>query len=397
MRQQLDSTPRVADTLAPLLLWLLSTPFLHATGLEQAYQSPEGSALGNAVIASVDDASAIHYNVAGLANIEEFQLQVNSLGLYGNARYRNQAGRFQVDDTFQNTGSIFAAAPLSEGLVLGLGVTNPFGLKASYADDHDLRNFGIEGELAHLRTSLGVGWKASRNLELGATLVWAYENFESISGLPRGGTTRFKGDGDAWGYALGLRWTPAPKHRVALNYRSGMDVTSKGKLNDTIPASFQWTYPHQFIFGYAHDRGPWTFEANFQYNTWSDLELLALRLEDGTPLLPQRQDWHDSQFYSVGITYRLDDKTSLRAGYLHGTQAVPDPFTTPLLAASIYNAISAGFSHQFQKLELDATLILNWRKDKDLQKGAPNLFGQTANAIYKTNSVAFHLGTTYRF
>lgn len=391
-----------------------------ATGIEQAYQTPRGSALGNAVIASIDDASAIHHNVAGLASVTGPQVQLNGIGFLGVSEYSTAAGRNKNEDNFAATGSFFLASPLAEGLALGFGVTTPHGLGNDWGDPHPLRALGTQGSLLHTRTSLGLGWQIHPTLKVGASAVYARDSWETSQGfsdVSLGDEGTFEGDGGAWGWTAGLTWEPVKGHRIAFSYRSGIDVKSKGTATAFIPAvppfipvdtdiesdtSFEFRYPQHVLLGYAFERGNWLVEFNWQHTDWSVVESFDFVSENAFLSQSAEQDWRDTHFFSLGVSYQACEELVLRAGYLHGTSAVPDDTFTPLIPDSPYHALSFGVGYEYRGWQFDAALILSLREERKVS-GSPSsaeLFpgnSATSDGTWNTKSLGVHLGLTKTF
>lgn len=401
------------------VLLVAYSPLALGTGIEQAYQTPRGSALGNAVIASIDDASAIHHNVAGLASVEGPQVQLNSVGFLGTSEYSTAAGRNKNEDNFAAAGSFFLASPVLEDLVLGFGVTTPHGLGNDWGEPHPLRALGTEGTLLHTRTSLGLGWQLHPTLKVGASAVYARDDWETSQGVldtAVGDEGTFKGEGGAWGWTAGLTWEPLDGHRLAFSYRSGIDVNSKGTATLFVPAippfpvtdvegdaSFEFRYPQHFLLGYAFEKGDWLVEFNWQHTDWSIVE--SFDIVSDNPLLSQSvsQNWNDSHFFSLGVSYQACDELVLRAGYLHGTQTVPDESFRALIPDAPYHALSFGVGYECRGWEVDAALILSMREERKVS-GSPSSASAviptnsaTSDGTWNTKSLALHLGLTKTF
>lgn len=385
---------------------------VQATGIEQAYQSPRGAALGNAVIASVDDASAIHHNVAGLSQIERAQIQLNTLALKGHTRYMVAAGSGTADDSVAIAGSFFAAMPVAEGLGVGFGVTTPHGLQVGWDESHALRTLGYQGSLSHVRTSAGFGWQLCDGLEIGASAVYARDDIGISQGLVvPGDRFNYSGTGGSWGWTAGARWEFAPGHRIAVTYRSAIDVETEGdvKVTSLIPAipsgkssaSLVFPYPQQLIIGYAWEANDrWLFEFNWQYTDWSTVDNLVIAQPAPLPDIVQPQGWKDSQFYSLGVTYRWNENIELRAGYLHGTNAVPDRSYGPLIPGSPYHALSLGVGVELENWDLDAAVILSWREDRTVKGSSPSPLSPvpvTADGEWNSDALGLFLGATRKF
>lgn len=385
---------------------------LGATGVEQPFQSPRGAALGNAIIASIDNASAIHHNVAGLSKIRRPQIQLNALGFLGSNDYSGAAGANTTEDNFVPAASIFAAMPMADGFVLGLGVNAPNGLRINWGDPHPLRSLGYEGSLTNLRTTFGFGWQVTPTLEIGGAAVYARDAIDLTQGLiARGDGISYDGTGEEWGWTAGIRWEPFPGHRFAAAYRSKIDVETKGRLRTHSPttpilnsknaASLVFPYPQQVIVGYAWEpNDQWIFEFNWQYSGWSSVEAFVINLAPPLAPIVQEQGWNDSQIYSFGVSYQCTKEIVLRAGYLYGTQTVPDRGFGPLIPDAPLHAVSCGVGIERGDWAIDAALTVAWRTERNVRNSVPSPFSPsqvTSDGIWNLNAVVVLLGVTRNF
>ncbi len=388
----------------------IATEYAAGTGLEQAYQSAKGSALGNAVIATIDDVSAIHHNPAGLAKLTDFEFQSQTLVLTGRTRYRGDLGSFKNEPITPIVGSLFLGGRIADGLGIGLGITAPHGLKAEYDRNIPNSSLGYDGSLEHIRYALGFGWQATPTLAIGGSIYYAHDDLENSLGFFPGDQWRYSGTGDGWGWSAGLQWQPREGHHFALTYRSGMTIETSGSTtytgstfspfpSATSEASTAFPYPDQFLIGYAIEVNRWLFEVNVQHTEWDRVRTITRNEASPVfPLLPVSsvQNWNNSQFYSFGATYQWKKDIELRFGYLHGTQSVPDRASSPLLTDSPYHAVSVGIGVERGDWEFDASVIANWRETQNISTSPVNA-GISNNGQYKTRSVAFHFGVTRHF
>ncbi|MCP4275751.1 MAG: aromatic hydrocarbon degradation protein [Gammaproteobacteria bacterium] len=59
------------------------------------------------------------------------------------------------------------------------------------------------------------------------------------------------------------------------------------------------------------------------------------------------QDWDDQTVIALGAAYRASDQLTLRAGYNHANNPVPDFYVNPLFPAIVKSAVTAGMGYQF--------------------------------------------------
>ena len=61
------------------------------------------------------------------------------------------------------------------------------------------------------------------------------------------------------------------------------------------------------------------------------------------------QGWKDQTVLSLGGAYKLDDAWTVRAGYSHSTNPVPDGAVHPLFPAIVKDHFTAGFGYRISK------------------------------------------------
>jgi long-chain fatty acid transport protein len=61
------------------------------------------------------------------------------------------------------------------------------------------------------------------------------------------------------------------------------------------------------------------------------------------------QNWKDQTVLSLGGAYRLNNELTLRAGYSHSTNPIPDAYAHPLFPAIVKNHYTAGLGYQINK------------------------------------------------
>ena len=390
---------------------LLFAPTVFATGIEQAFQSTEAMGKGNVGVASVDDVTAVHYNPAGLAQLDRWQIQSNSYLFYGNPEYDFVGGgTFDPDDEqLALTGSTFLGGPVGDNLAVGFGLTLPFGLSADYGDDHPLRHLSVEGQLIHLRATAVLAWEIRPGIRLGGGAVFAYEDIDVVTGFPMaanpfglggpGDSSRLEGDGTAWGYTIGAQFDMAENHTLGITFRSGINMETTGRQTGRLfvpnptggapllapapgfDARTVIPYPDQLAVGYAITHGDWTFETNLTHSFRGETVVFEAV---GQPAI--EQTWDDTTFVNFGVTYQLTDYFQLRTGYLYSDQGVPDQFNTPTLADGPYHGFTIGSGYQKGNWQIDNAISLGIREDNE-----------TPLATYKSVAVGGGMGITYTF
>jgi len=402
---------------------LLSVSSANAAGF--ALQEQSVSALGNAFAggaAAADDNSAIFSNPAALTllNSAELQLGVHYVTVeadimntgtttYG-APTRGADGNTKESAMVPN---LYYSQPVTDNLVLGLGVTAAFGLTTDWGDQwfgryianySDLKDVNIQPTLAYKvndKFSIGIGLDyANVEAELtnavdmglvflngvstgqipvaavGAALIGDVQG--NIGGTKYDGAASIKGDGTGWGYNIGMLFQPTKDTRIGLHYRSSVDVELEGDvtfnvgaLSQILGAAFQnqgglvdLELPSITNLSVVHQvNDAWTVMADAQYTTWSSFKTLVIDFELPSPptsVVPE--NWEDVWRFSAGVSYQATDALKLRAGVAMDQSPVPSPaYRSPRIPDSDRKWLSAGCEYVFSdsfRVNAGATLII---------------------------------------
>jgi long-chain fatty acid transport protein len=69
------------------------------------------------------------------------------------------------------------------------------------------------------------------------------------------------------------------------------------------------------------------------------------------------QNWKDQTVVALGGAYQLDDAWTLRAGYNHASNPIPDGTVNPLFPAIVKDHYTAGFGYKLSKsVSIDAAI-----------------------------------------
>ena len=140
-----------------LILWVLLFQPLHASaeGFRLAEQSASALGQATAVVAQADAPSTLHYNPAGMAQLQRVQYSVGTNLVGGRFSFRNPTGvraRGDFDGTVASPppSNFYFIANLTDfgfdhvgNTAVGLGVTSPFGTLISYSNDAPFATSGF--------------------------------------------------------------------------------------------------------------------------------------------------------------------------------------------------------------------------------------------------------------
>jgi long-chain fatty acid transport protein len=324
-------------------------------------QSARG--LGNAWAggaAAVEDASTIYSNPAGMTRLPGSQIDATGFFIKPYVKFDNK------DST---TSPLVGGAPLTGGnggdagnwaffpnlyysqqitdkLYAGLGLNVPFGLETKYDRDWVGRYYGVKSDIYTYNINPNVAYRLVPWLSLGAGFSAQYidvkytnaVDFGTIGALGGLGTTpqtldgfaKLKADDWGWTWNGGILVEPSANLRFGASYTSDIDYTLKGDAKISAPAAAEpiaaaaglvdtdakadITLPGRAEFGaYWRLHPKFALMGDILWTHWSELNELKIKLDTGTNIVTTL-DWNDTWRYSLGASYYLNEKWTLRAG-----------------------------------------------------------------------------------
>lgn len=334
----------------------------HAAGFMLTEQS--AGALGRAYAgAGVDgtDISGVYYNPATMTLHPGTTIQAGFVGIGLDLAYESNDGSVTENGQY-NTQAIphgYISHQLTDSMWIGLAMTVPFGMGTEYKDDWKLGNRGISAEVLTFDFNPNVAWKVSDKLSLGAGMSIQYaaadlkmrQDFEALgtSGSVDG---EVDADSIAWGFNVGLMWSPLENLRFGLSYRSKINHNADGdftfsngqgagtmlpglgkNFNTPYDASATISTPAWAMATAAWDVNDLlSLYATFRWTDWSSFETLDIKSDaldipsvgmGGVKTVENH--WQDTYLVSVGADLRFTNWWTFRAGIGYETSAVDDP------------------------------------------------------------------------
>lgn len=363
-----------------------------SNALAQAIRfQPQGAVAagqGNAFAAQADDASAIHYNPAGMTQLSGIQTQLNTFLVGGSVKFTSPAGvntRGDFGDSIAwpfPTQSYVTANLRDLGFrhvgntVIGLGLTTPYALQTRYPLDGPFQTSVTSAALPLLDFKPTVAYQLHDQLSIGVGAdIYTFVSFigeghleqkftwPGGGGIPAGAPVEVNGSGTAVGFNLSLLYTPfrtqegRPLVNVGLQYRSQAktELTGQFLVNGALAADTRIpvTLPQIFTLAVAlwpvRDRDhEWKLEFDVDYVGWKSFRSLDTHLSTGG-LLPQPLNWRNSAVFSFGTEYKwlhLDVlpqwEVALRGGYIYTDNPGPDRTFAPAAATLNSHGITLG-------------------------------------------------------
>lgn len=336
----------------------------HAAGFMLTEQS--AGALGRAYAGvGVDgtDLSGVYYNPATMTLHPGTQIQAGFVAVGLDLAFEGTGPNSDVSENGQyNTQAIphgYISHQISDSMWVGLAMTVPFGMGTEYDDDWRFANRGISAEVLTFDFNPNVAWKVSDKLSLGAgmSIQYAAADLKMRADMPKGTVNpdyavsangEIDADSWAWGFNVGLMWSPLENLRFGVSYRSKINHHADGDFtldNQKVHISddFVMNMPGSSTFSdataslstpaWAMATAAWdvnellSLYATFRWTDWSSFDNLEIK-SAGIPLTGVQKitnEWQDTYLVSVGADFRFTNWWTFRAGVGYETSPIDNP------------------------------------------------------------------------
>jgi long-chain fatty acid transport protein len=355
---------------------------LFAEGFRVIDHGAAATGQGAAFSAQADDPSALHYNPAGMTQLQGIQFSAGTLLIGGSIEFKSASGG-KVDGDLGGTianpppSTFFLTAHLPAlGLkdlpnwTVGIGVTSPFALQVEYPDDSLIAPISTKAALPLIDIKPTLAYKLNKYISIGGGLdIYTFASFlgEGQAELQQSPAPGFNleanGTDTALGFNASVLWTPLrnaeekPLLNLAFVYRNGANLDLDGeflingaKMADAsttieLPDVYTWAIAGWPIRNAQHE---WKIEVDVEYADWTDFKDLDLKLSNGA-VIPAPRNYGDAWIFMVGTEFKLLSPPALpkwdvsfRTGYLRSETPVPSRDFDPSNPDADFNAFSAG-------------------------------------------------------
>ncbi|MGD7652665.1 MAG: OmpP1/FadL family transporter [Verrucomicrobiales bacterium] len=310
---------------------------------------------GNAFVATADSAAAVHYNPAGLTQLEraeaEFGVYAIVLGTETNAG--GEAN--EAESELQAVPQIYYGAPYNDRVSYGFGLNAPFGLGSDWGRDTPFSAVVTEARLAYLSATAAVAYEVTDEWSVGAALSLNYADLTLEQGLGFAGSYfRFEGQGLGVSASLSTRWQPHEKHAFGLVYVTKSKFELDGKTSSNVFAGdssseMDFMAPARAAVGYSYRPAPgWNFEVNVEWLDWDDLDTPVLETSSipGTDRVGVPFEWESMFIYEIGGSYTTESGYVFSVGYDFNMNAQPDTNYMPTVADADRHWLNLGMGRE---------------------------------------------------
>lgn len=369
---------------APLLVLALSTA-AHGAGYQLAERSASG--LGRAFSGEAaigDDASILGSNPAGMSLLDDMSFAVGASFVFPSVdaeglAFDGAGGATPVRDSNVIADAIIPYAyftkKINDQVTVGIGSFTQYGLKADYSTAFATRTVTDFSELLTFNINPAISYRINEQWTVGAGFNALYADGNITSLQPGIGGNLFDLEGDDWGYGynIGVLYELNEGTRFGLHYRSSIDLKLEGSAEvglgfgafpgGTFDGSLEVELPDTIELSAYHElNDKWAIHGDILWTNWSKFQSLDPKVHpliDGA--LSKEQNWDDSFRFSIGATYKHNDRLTFRAGAAydeapvdssHTTLRIPDAdrFWVSLGASYVLNdcyTLDVGYTHVF--------------------------------------------------
>ena len=432
---------------APLaiLLFLAASPAF-PSGFQLNTQGARAMGMGLAFTAVANDPSAIFFNPAGLGWQKHFEVQL------GSSFVTKTQGDFQGENPFpgvSNTAqehkttfvlpTLYAVAPLTSEINLGLGIFSQYGLgfrwdnPETFSGRFIAQNAVIQSvdlnpvisvqPIPMLAIAVGADYRVSKiQLERNEGAVNPFTNsFVDIAHIKLNSDLT---DNHGWGWNAGILVRPVPQFSIGAAYRSKIKIdfggdttfqqrpTGDARFDPLVTAElptgkhpFATTieFPETLNLGAAITLpAQVTLALEADWTKWSRFSSLNVSFPDlpgGTTCAPvgtalcRQTLWKNSWAYRGGLEKKFSN-FAVRAGYYKDKSPMPVEDASPVLADNDRDGYTLGFGYDTDRWGVDISDL--YLKVKKVDTGGTaqqdNFFGSYKESV---NVFAFSLRVSF--
>ena len=347
------------------------------------------------------DVSGVYYNPATMTLHPGTQMQLGVVGVGLNLDYAGDNGsRENGRKKPEVVPHAFVSHQLTDDAWVGFALTVPFGLSTDYSNDWDQAGEGTSAMIKVIDFNPNVAYKLSDKVSLGAGVSFQYVEAKlgfnwdehpqlGLIGAP--GMARLKVDGHAWGWNVGMMWTPVETVRIGVSYRSKVEHTVKGTLKadnkitvlgpknqlvdlpSSMNASVTMDAPAWAMLSAAWDVNDWlSLYGTFRWADWSSFQ--SLTIDTAYTPFESKKNWKDTYLMTLGYDAKMSDFWTLRGGVGYETSTISDP------------TLRTGTIPDADRYWLAIGSSFHWTKNFQTDVAFAHLRGVHERSVYKNGS-----------
>ncbi|MBW8190441.1 outer membrane protein transport protein [Neiella marina] len=167
-----------------------------------------------------------------------------------------------------------------------------------------------------------------------------------------------EGDGWDYGWNVGLLWAPTPQTDIALTYRSAVSIDIEGTVSsdllglDKEAAKLPLDLPELAEVAVNHRvDDQWSIQASYHYTGWSSFDELVVIFDEttsiGDSIQLKEENFGNSWRAALGVTYVMSPELTLRAGYAYDSSPVKQEYRSISIPDTDRRWYSTGLTYNF--------------------------------------------------
>ncbi|MCX2760706.1 TonB-dependent receptor [Vibrio sp. Sgm 22] len=272
-------------------------------------------------------AAAMWTNPATMSHMGESKTTINTMAFDLEMKYKdnqNSSGDGKGHSVLPSFGA-FHAHQVTDKLHLGIALGAVGGSSLDYGSDWAGAALLEDITLTAMQVNPSLSYKLNDQWSVGAGVQFSWGAFQQT-------TSAFtaKQDTDwAYGYNLGVMFTPNDKFKLGASYRSKLEHEFNNEINGSLllnSLSTDIILPEIIDLSASYAlNSQLDLLASVQLHRWSEWDTTVL--DFGTPIggLQLDRDWDDVWKFAVGADYQLNSDWRLKAGFSYETSPQDDP------------------------------------------------------------------------
>ncbi|CAK2907781.1 long-chain fatty acid transport protein [Vibrio crassostreae] len=279
-------------------------------------------------------AAAMWTNPATMSHMGESKTTINTMAFDLEMKYQDSldsSDNGKARSVMPSFGA-FHAHQVTDKLHLGIALGAVGGSSLDYGSEWAGSPLLEDITLTAMQVNPSLSYKLNDQWSVGAGVQFSWGAFQqSTSGIA--GFTAKQDTDWAYGYNLGVMYTPTDKLKLGASYRSKLehefnnDVKGIEKVSNSLSTELILPEIIDVSASYALS-SQLDLLASVQFHRWSEWD--ATVLDFGIPAEPLNgvsipRDWDDVWKFAVGADYQLNSDWRLKAGFSYETSPQDDP------------------------------------------------------------------------
>lgn len=411
-----------------LSVTLFSVIPVQAGGFQVNEHGARATGMGGAVFANLTDASAIYFNAGALSFVPGTNVVLGSTLIFPSSRFQGPRPLTIETESESNMfypSVLYASHRLDNGLAVGLGIFNPYGLGTEWDEDWVGRYLGVKSTLRTFFFNPTIAYNITESLGIGVGASYVYGTVDLTQALPLQdpmtgedleGRAQFDGSGDGFGWNIGIYFKPNEQFTLGLAYRSSIDLDFDGDSEMNIPhpllsqllpggpVTTSVTLPANLHAGLTYFVNEnLSLNLGYQHIFWNVVDeiLIDFEIETVNPITNEPvQDeqalllnYDDGFIFRFGVEYFLNQDLTLRGGYLFDSNPTPDEYMTPRLPDSDRHGFSIGLGYRLTDM---ITMDVSYMFLQFVERNVENHYAGF-NGTYNSSANLFGLNFKFGF